>query len=73
MAKFLWEITYMEEYEKDGETKSKWTKVGALFVNEEKWNYSVNMYWQWFPVFDNRDKKPKPKKEEEISVEDIPF
>lgn len=71
MAKFIWDITHSEEFTtKEWEIKKKYTKVWALFYNEEYKTYSVNFLWQWLNVF---PKKDNTAKEEEISIESMPF
>lgn len=74
--KYLWDLTHSEKYTKDGEEKTKYTKVWALFYNEEYKTYSVNFLGTWLNVF-SKDKEVKQEnkqsKREDISIEDIPF
>lgn len=74
MTKFLWELVYTEKYESNWEEKKKYTNVWWLFLDEEKWYYSVKFLWQWLNVFPKKDKAEK--KQETISDDDfdsIPF
>lgn len=82
MTKFIGDITHTEKFKnKEGEEKTKYTKVWALFYNEEKGYYSVNFLGQWLSVFPKREKDTTANFEEEvkkwgkdeIKIEDIPF
>ena len=86
-AKFLWDICSWESFKnQDWEEKIKWTKVWALFQNEETWKFRVNFLNQWMSVFPKKDKwseiesdkdfekrVKKEKEREELTIEDIPF
>lgn len=74
MAKFIGEITHTEKFTtKEGEEKTKYTKVGALFKDEEKGYYSVNFLGQWLAVFEKKDGETKKAPKEEVSIDSIPF
>jgi hypothetical protein len=61
------------EYEKDGETKKRWSKAGAVFRDDETGNMSVKLEavpaspdWSgWMKIFksdrDNQDGQTKPE------------
>jgi hypothetical protein len=85
---FKGDIVHGEKYEKDGETKWKNTKVGALFYDEEKNAYKVKQFDTWFNVYppkatdkDYRNLKndiekevPKTRAQQKEEFEDeIPF
>ena len=57
------------EYEKDGETKKRWSKAGAVFQDSETGNMSIKFEampvgeWSgWMKIFKNdRNDKPMPQ------------
>lgn len=54
---FKGEVTHVEYYEKDGEQRKKYTKVGALFEREDG-SQCIKMFDTWFNVY-----PPKIKEE----------
>lgn len=74
--KYIGDITHSEKFtNKDWEEKTKYTKVWALFKNEEKGYYSVNFLGQWLNVFQKQENTVKTKEniDNSILIEDIPF
>jgi len=73
------EILYGEEYEKDGEKKTKWNRCGVMFIKEDG-NIGIKLTaiplgtqnLMAFPPKPKEEKKEEPVKEMEKDV-DLPF
>jgi hypothetical protein len=77
------EILYGEEYEKDGEKKTKWNRCGTMFINENG-NIGIKLTAMPLGTQNLMAFPPKPKdqpvqkeapveQKEEPQVSDLPF
>ena len=65
------------EYEKDGETKKRWSKAGAVFQDSETGNMSIKFEampvgeWSgWMKIF-IKDKPNTPRPAKDVVIDDI--
>jgi len=74
IMKYIWDICDGEKYtdKNTGEEKTAWKNYWWLFYDEAKDRYSVKIMWKFFNVFPKKVKEEK-QREEDISIEDIPF
>ena len=68
------DIMFAEKYQKDGQEKTAWKKVGTLFIKEDgKMSIKMDMIPLnsdgWLQCFDPKQKEQKPISEQETDVE----
>lgn len=76
MAKIYDVVSHGGEYEKDGQTKTRWINHGAVFEKDGKLSMKLDSYPAsgdgWFKLFEKRSKQSSPPPQDDFN-DDIPW
>lgn len=70
----MYDIIMAREYEKNGEKKTAWNKIGVLFDNRNGDGFSGELFYPAARILVKKSKpKDAPTKSDDVYGDDIPF